>query len=188
MGPLVLVDEGLTRESEGGSGMAESQHWVDPGSNYPCAALRNPSLGIWCGYVGVPQEHPWFGLPYNARVKLPKEWLERPRSLQGVSIIDLFLAAVRGDDPAEGVEIALALEVHGGITFAGDELPRGKSPEGFYWFGFDCGHAGDMLPCMGAIIPGGQFRRVDYVVAECSSLAQQLHDVALKCEKTPPTL
>lgn len=56
-----------------------SQTWVEKGSwpsgpwqdepdrveweenGYPCLALRNPSWGVWCGYVAVPSGHPWHG-------------------------------------------------------------------------------------------------------------------------------
>ena len=27
----------------------------------PCIARRNMGYGTWCGYVGVPPGHPWFG-------------------------------------------------------------------------------------------------------------------------------
>lgn len=30
-------------------------------SGFPCLALRHPSSGHWCGYVGVPVGHPWYG-------------------------------------------------------------------------------------------------------------------------------
>ena len=31
--------------------------WTHEG--YPCLAVRN-SFGAWCGYVGVPEGHPWY--------------------------------------------------------------------------------------------------------------------------------
>ena len=31
--------------------------WTHEG--YPCLAVRN-SFGAWCGYVGVPESHPWY--------------------------------------------------------------------------------------------------------------------------------
>lgn len=32
---------------------------------YPCAIKRNPTLGHLCGYVGVPESHPWYGKDYG---------------------------------------------------------------------------------------------------------------------------
>jgi hypothetical protein len=32
--------------------------WTDPITGYPCRMVRNGS-GVWCGYVGLPEGHPW---------------------------------------------------------------------------------------------------------------------------------
>ena len=56
----------------------------------------------WCGYVGIPEDHPLAGLSYN----------------------DInFVSA------------------HGGLTFASEA--RDFWPKGYYWYGWDYGHAGD---------------------------------------------
>lgn len=48
------------------SGAGESEkEWVSK-SGLPCFALRHPSLGHWCGYVGVPSDHPAFGKDYDS--------------------------------------------------------------------------------------------------------------------------
>lgn len=36
-------------------------------------------------------------------------------------------------------------EVHGGLTYAADHEP-GEKPDGLWWIGFDCAHAGDWSP------------------------------------------
>jgi hypothetical protein len=147
-------------------------------SGLACRMLRTPDLGCWCGYVGVPSDHPWFGLPYNAKVKMSREALEK-RPLQGFGIMDIFLAAMRGDDFKDGVEIGMALECHGGCNYAEDHVPR-EEPDGRWWFGFDCGHGGDLVP--GFLKHGlprmGDYRDQGYVVAECQHLAEQLANVA----------
>ena len=28
-------------------------------------AVRHPSVGHWCGYLGLPEGHPWHGLDYD---------------------------------------------------------------------------------------------------------------------------
>ena len=74
-------------------------------------------------------------------------------------------------------------EAHKGITFAG-VLPC--LPPGFWWFGFDCAHAGDLIPMMApggipeldALLAGlrtlGEYRDFAYVTAELHGLAEQL--------------
>lgn len=32
---------------------------------FACLMNRNPRLGFWCAYVGVPPEHPFHGKPYD---------------------------------------------------------------------------------------------------------------------------
>jgi hypothetical protein len=34
-------------------------------AGFACLALRNDHLGHWCGYVGVPREHPAYGREYE---------------------------------------------------------------------------------------------------------------------------
>lgn len=37
----------------------------------------------------------------------------------------------------------LSLECHGGLTFGGEGGGKGSWPAGWYWYGWDYGHAGD---------------------------------------------
>lgn len=39
--------------------------WVDDATNLDCMIVRN-RVGSLCGYVGVPESHPWHGLDYDA--------------------------------------------------------------------------------------------------------------------------
>lgn len=39
----------------------DRKQWRDPDTRFPCLALRNPELGAWCVYVGVPPDHPLHG-------------------------------------------------------------------------------------------------------------------------------
>lgn len=164
--------------------MPDLRKWIDP-IGYPCVAAKHARMGHWCGYVGVPADHPWFGLSYNSIVKIPKDILDRPRSLQGIGPINLLIAAFRGGDPADGIEICTVLEVHGGISWSDDYLPWGET-DGNFWYGFDCAHAGDFIPGLDAMLGDvprpasirGLPRDLEYVTSECSSLAQQLADIA----------
>lgn len=38
--------------------------WIDRDSWYPCIAHRQED-GYWCGYVGVPPSHPYYGHKYD---------------------------------------------------------------------------------------------------------------------------
>lgn len=38
--------------------------WTDAATGLPCMALRH-HLGHWCGYVGLPPEHPLYGKGYS---------------------------------------------------------------------------------------------------------------------------
>lgn len=40
--------------------------WTDEGTGLPCIANRNPHLGMWCAYVGVDKDHPWYGQGYDS--------------------------------------------------------------------------------------------------------------------------
>ena len=167
----------------------------------PCA-MRRGRHDVWCGYVGVGPNHPLFGLPRNHPLKLPSSWFDHRRGgSQGTGPVDFFLHALAGKELTDHCEICLAFEVHGGVTYAEDRLPHADEPDGRWWFGFDCGHAGDfqpgrkvgveqvlmemiehmpdhvrehMLKIMRADQKNAVYRDQQYVVGECQSLAAQL--------------
>jgi len=91
--------------------------------------------------------------------------------------INLFCAAFSDADINKEIAIDLALRVHGGITWADNHVPMNK-PDGLWWFGFDCAHAGDLCPSMEehTQFPGNVYRNQSYVVSEVQSLAAQLKD------------
>ena len=165
----------------------------------PCVMRRNPVWGTWCGYVGIGQEHPLHGLPTNHLLKLPESWFDGRSLQQGYGPMDLFIHAIsRATSMTDACPISLAFEVHGGVNFA-DDQPPGREPDGRWWFGFDCGHAGDFVPgaygemldkfknqmidtmpeeargTMRQIVFGhaGVYRDQQYVVGECQSFAAQ---------------
>lgn len=43
---------------------ADKVQWRDDATGFPCLIVRGP-LGALCGYVGVSQGHPWYGLNYS---------------------------------------------------------------------------------------------------------------------------
>lgn len=125
--------------------------WIDPETGYECCWRRVGKFGDLCGYVRVPTSHPWYN--YNG---------------------DLY-----------GVE---SMDVHGGITFYGfmdfvqddTNTPDPNNRKG-YWIGFDCAHAGDLLPRSffdhgyGRIFGDYEtYKTKEYVMKECKTLAKNL--------------
>jgi len=71
------------------------------------------------------------------------------------------------------------IEVHGGITYSEDYLmdsENNKRPGN--WIGFDCAHAGDLIPAYDDMPAGinDTFRDEDYVRNELKNLVEQLKD------------
>jgi len=70
------------------------------------------------------------------------------------------------------------VEVHGGLTFA-SEGDGEKWEKGYWWVGFDCGHAGDLVPAISEYLPmPGIYRNFAYVRAAVKTLAEQLAKLA----------
>lgn len=137
------------------AGEPDKVQFPDPATGLPCLAVRN-KLGNWCGYVGVPPGHPLHGIGYNDERTWP-------------------------------------LECHGGLTFSDScqhtpdnhgiyHIPGDNEPDDVWWFGFDCAHAGDLIPSMPVYFEalhkkasrGDVYRTLDYVKNQCRSLARQL--------------
>lgn len=65
------------------------------------------------------------------------------------------------------------IEVHGGLTFAGE---RSETKKNLYWLGFDCSHFFDLTPGMDWMLGETHrriYRTIAYVTAECEKLAAQ---------------
>lgn len=100
------------------------------------------AMGHRCGYVAVPEGHPWHGLGCDEPIPSP-----RTAPPIGEPVDDYGMAAIlpalfgKLDDPATLERLDLNVRVHGGVTWTGpiEELA------GEAWLiGFDCGHAFDL--------------------------------------------
>lgn len=125
-----------------------------------CLVL-DTGTGHHCGYVQIPEDHPWYGVYYNGKTaeerELGKAWMfavaADSKAREAAGDPDHFLNALNAH-PSPNREIAYEetvegmVSVHGGITFSeltnfaqvldqGDGIPEG------WWIGFDCAHAGD---------------------------------------------
>lgn len=142
----------------------------------PYALRRGPS-GVWCGYVGVPEDHPLHGKDYSAKIKVPEAIVRRDINTDRIPVISMFCAS-KVEAEANILSVDLCFDVHGGLTWA-NEYAGGPSHkgEGYWWFGFDCGHAGDLCPKyeeMDFGREGYEYRDIDYAEKECRDLARQL--------------
>jgi len=72
---------------------------------------------------------------------------------------------------------AIRAEVHGGLTFAGDDLIN-TTLDGSWWIGFDCAHVGDLIPKYPKDQPEVKYRTMGYVKNECTRLCRQVIDAA----------
>jgi hypothetical protein len=157
--PMQLYENVLDR-SEWGSGPWDGEPdkvvWVDETTDLDCMVRRGPS-GAWCGYVGVPEGHSLFGKSYHD----------------------------------------VEMNVHGGLTFAdtcdtdGPEesaichIPEPRRPDVIWWFGFDCGHAFDLMPVyQPSHWVDRTYRDLEYVKSETLRLAKQISELAEGAEST----
>jgi hypothetical protein len=99
--------------------------------------MSNGMRGHLCGYVGVPEGNPYYGIRYGDTLSKPlKDFIPDDEVIGDRGIIPMFCAG--GVD--DGARLDTLLNVHGSLTFTEFCSWRG---EGFWWLGFDCGHAGD---------------------------------------------
>jgi hypothetical protein len=143
-------------------------------ADLPCLIKRGP-LGNLNGYVAVPPWHPLHGKHYDHLVRPLPEALEN-RAPESYGVISLFCASVKTDDITKACPLELAIAVHGGLTFAAgpaDWMPPLPNP---WWFGFDCSHAGDIIPDLAkrGWAAEGVYRDIAYVREQVKGLAEQL--------------
>lgn len=132
--------------------------WIDALTGYPCLVIRMNHSGAWCGYVRVPEDHPYAGANYDT---------------------------ASGYDSNTPIDVHGGLTFAGPRSFVYDDGIAGD--EG-WWFGFDAAHFMDIMPAYSARWPeergiaqqfGKQYRTLEYVRRECESLAAQLSVLAL---------
>ena len=131
-------------------------------SGIPCLIQRHPSMGHWCGYVGVPEGHPWYKTGYD---DVTRSGI--PCLIQRHPSMGHWCGRTRDSDGARDW-----VDVHGGLTYAG-KCPS-DDPDKLGWLGFDCAHSGDHIPGL-SLGPRGDdvYRDKAYVQAECERLATQ---------------
>ena len=136
----------------------DKMQWPDEATGLPCLAVRNPPAGNWCGYVGLPPEHPLYGKGYNN---------------DGVDFevhggLTFANKCSPGENEAQGI----------------CHTPGPGEPDHVWWLGFDCAHYGDFSPqdkkyeaergYPFTIMTDQQYRTLDYVRQQCAELATQV--------------
>lgn len=172
----------------------DNRTWVDAATRLPCAMVRAPVTGAWCGYVGLVPGHRayrWAFEPKDPerrkgekyREYMTRCWQARAQHTTGYAIIDEFVRC------------------HGGLTWgSGSEGCHITAPRGYTrvrWLGFDCAHFMDVSPAIDALtarIMGPEhaqqraalralsaddwpttYKDVAYVQASCEQLAADLN-------------
>lgn len=146
-----------------------------------CAARRGPCKQ-WCGYVAVPKEHPLHGYNYSVSRKISKPAVAQVWDTSGEDR-EWTYGLYSEEFDCGFLSPEAVFRVHGGLTYSGDKCPT-NDPDGNWWFGFDCAHAGDFIPYDGAVRDlvsrhdGDIYRDLTFVIAQCEHLAKQLIDYA----------
>lgn len=138
--------------------------WQDEATGLPCLIKRHPSAGHLCGYVGVPEGHPWHGQDCDD-VRVSDDEHDWPTVHGGLTY---------ADHCAEGPEAEAICHV-----------PAPSEPDKVWWLGFDCAHCYDLSPGRATIFPafGDEiYRDIAYVERECRLLAKQAADVRAAIE------
>ena len=138
--------------------------WVDEATDLDCMIHRGSS-GALCGYVGVPNGHPWYGQHYD-----------NLNTLGGGLDVHGGLTFSEKCDPT-------ATEEHGIC-----HVPEPGRPRDVWWHGFDCAHAMDVSPALDArlgrtFLEGpplwrSTYKNYEYVKKEVELLAHQAAEAA----------
>lgn len=114
----------------------DKRQWQDPATGLFCVIVRSPLGGNLCGYVGLPPDHPAYGLHYDgvtdAEAKANQENYRddvRRWAQAGYPPLEKWWAqnkdrTPRIDEPIPGIgEALLNVSVHGGLTYASENGP-----------------------------------------------------------------
>ena len=139
----------------------DKKQWPDPATGLPCLAVRGP-LGAWCGYVGLPPDHPLHG----------KDYSDVDVDVHG----GLTFADMCRPEEDEGRGIC--------------HIAGPGEPEHVWWLGFDCAHCDDLIPRMSENewhrpFPDATYRNLAYVEEQCTCLAAQLAAMRTEGYATP---
>lgn len=148
-------------------------------------------MGHRCGYVGINNQHPLYGVGYQEETdKLKPPSPDEPCGKRS----PLLLMSMALDPDKARPEYVF--NVHGGVTYSkmGDEacypVRSVSNGDPLFWYGFDCGHCDDgqdmtvQSPGLRKIHLDCGFdpeerpvRSLEYVIEECNKLSDDLAKV-----------
>ena len=150
-------------------------------SGLSCIMKRDHNL-VWTGHVGVPPSHALFRQRRDVLVEVPSDAVGLPVDVKRVCMADVH-GIVPPAIKAGNLPLSVLVAVHGGLWSTG---VRAENPE-LWFFGFQCGHAGDYRPADPSNQQARQnaatterpytpdnYRTYDYARKECEGLAAQL--------------
>lgn len=130
----------------------DKTQWPDPETGLACLAVRNGSSGAWCGYVGVPEGHPFHGKDYD-------DIYNADHDIKVHGGLTFAGPCHPSDTPGRGI----------------CHIPGEGESDNVWWLGFDCAHYRDTIPSMlGLFQNEGIYRTLAYVKSQCASLARQI--------------
>jgi hypothetical protein len=134
----------------------DKAQWQDEATGFVCLAVRVPESGHWCGYVGIPEGHPLFGVDYDTAHERYEIYVHG-----GLTFADKCQ-----NDKRRG-------------EFGVCHIPEPGQPDHVWWLGFDCAHCGDTSPGLSRFgtMRGDTYRTLDYVREECRQLAETFHRI-----------
>ncbi|WP_299198282.1 MULTISPECIES: hypothetical protein [Pseudomonadota] len=146
--------------------------WLHDASGYACQILRHPTQKYLCGYVTLPEDHPFHGIDYSDDIIIPEAIYKEIALEDDWPPTKPKFIWHKTPTPLVTVSPERLLNAHGGITFS-------QEVKGQHVYGFDCGHSGDLSPVsLQFAVHGYVYRDWDYVTAETERLAQQLYEIA----------
>jgi hypothetical protein len=116
-------------------------------AGFACFIQRNMS-GAWCGYVGVPNTHPAYGVSYS-----------------------------NYDHPVSNLDVHGGLTYSAPCSGHLCHVPEPGMPDDVWWFGFDTAHHMDIVPLRmlwEVFKDHGTYKNQAYVTSEVIHLAEQL--------------
>jgi hypothetical protein len=98
----------------------DEAEWIHEESGLPCLIIRHQAYGTFSGYFGVPPENPLY--------KSDGDFLEEEITFTGLSLPEGIVRDARKTDP-----LTLPIQIEAAFL-------------NYWFFGFDCAHAGDVIP------------------------------------------
>lgn len=145
----------------------DKMQWPDEATGLPLLVHRSDVAGAWCGYIGVPEGHPWY-------------------KTHRYTIDNLLPDGVHG-----GVNFTTFCMDTGGESRGICHVPGPGEPDHVYWTGFHCSHIWDLSPAADAICrahgltPMSEYgfldqvyRDIAYARDQCRLLAAQVKAAA----------